>query len=246
MSPDTDVMDDVDSSGSEFEVSGEEKQLLTTLREKRLSAGDVNQRIEAATKPKAEAPPAGAEKPVTTSEAKKMVSEGVAIAQRQNDAVVARREIESTIGDVIDKADLPDLGDRRDHFVKDVMKAVQDREDVEKLASLSDADFKKVVAEEAGKRMEAETKYIKEAGEAGRSKMQAENKTAAAAVGQTSEAGPPPRSNAVSDGMANGPKVTPGNLKFGIGEDWGTPESKLLSDQSKAATEFLTKARGAG
>lgn len=245
---DTATMDDVDSSESEFEVSGEERQLLTTLRDKRLSAGDVNQRIEQATKPKEPAPPSDAEKPVTTTEAKKMVSDGVAMAQRQSDAVTARREIESTIGEVIDKADLPDLGPRREHFVKDVMEAVQGREDIEKITALSDAEFKKVVAEEAGKRMEAETKYIKAGSDAGRAKTEAENKKGAEAVGQTSEAGPPPRSNVSSGHPSDGPRVTPDNLAdgFGIGKDWSTPESELLRGQSKAATEFLTKARGGG
>lgn len=246
MTADTDTMDDVDSSEAAFEATNDEQQLLTTLRDKRLSATDVKDRINAATRPRE--PEATAEKPVTATEAKKLVSDGVALAQRQHDAVSARREIESTIGAVIDKADLPDLGDRRDHFVKDVMKAVQGREDIEKLTALSDSEFKKVVTEEASKRMEAETKYVAEASEAGRAKKQAESKAAADAVGQTSEAGPPPRSNASTEHPAHGPKVTPDNMegRFGLGQDWSRTESEHLQEQSRAATGFLTKARGAG
>lgn len=246
---DTATMDEVGTDGGEFETTADERKLLGTIRDQKFSAGEVNTRLERATKPKEPAPLAGTEKPMTETRAKELVADGVAINQRQNDAVAAHNEIGARIDTVIDGANIPGIGaSRREQMKKDVMKEIQGRKDFEKLTNLSDADFKTVVAEEAGKRMEAEQTYIKEAGQAGRDKSKAENKTAADAVGQTSEAGPPPRSNASTEQRDDGSRVTPDNMKhkFGIGENWGTTESRHLSEQHGTAKKFLADARGGG
>jgi hypothetical protein len=244
-----DTMEDVVGEDGGLEPTDDEARLLRTLRDNKLSAEQVADRIEnAMNRPPSAPTPASSAPPkqmVSADEVRTMFTEYDQKAKQTARAREVQKEIKGAIGKIVDESGLTKRSRRRDRVVDDVFGTLSVREDI---AKLTDEDFQKVLLDEANKAIAEEREDDVSSSSAPTTPSTNEGrKTAAETMGQTNGNEPPPKSAAQTEELPRGNRVNAGNVDeaFGAAErNWNLSDGEIEQDTDRKAEKHLRKARG--
>lgn len=233
-----DTMEDV-VEGGEFEATGEERELLESLRGKRISAKAVSERIDmAVNRPPPQAPPV--EKTVTATEVRRMFTEYGQQAKQSARADQVQRDIKAAIGKQIDDSGLTKKPKRRDRIVEQVFESLCARDDVVKL---NDDDFHKVLKDESDRAITDEREDDGTSPPPSTTPSTDEGrKTAAEKMGQTNGNEPPPKSAAQTNPPRPEGEFDVKDPQYGLDIKFRT-DSAIQRDSSRKAKAFLKDRR---
>lgn len=237
------TMEDAVGEEGGLEPSADEGRLLQTLRDNKMSAGQLSDRLDAHVNRPAPAPQPAAKQTVSVDEVRTMFAEHTKQVDQTQRVKEVQREIKTAIGKVVDDSGLTKRHRRRDRLVGEVFETLSGREDI---AKLSGDDFQKVLVDEANKAITEEREDDGKPSPTTTTTTPSDNsegrKTAAEAMGQTDSSEPPPKSAATTERPDPGRKFDVKNPRFGLDIDFPSDQA-IQRDSSREAEEFLRDRR---
>lgn len=251
---DTDVLEDTLDEGDQtadapkgFEVSGDERKLVETLREKNLSAGAVTGKItEALDKQGGNATATTSkgdpnlDQPATVRQVQQVAKDVKEAENRQASAAV-RDSLNRSVGLLMDKEGWIGGDDEklRGEIVEETINTLTSNPAT---AKMTDAEFHKAVAATSAKVIVDRKKIAEVRADRLRGKEEPAPESAAAAHGEREDGGPPPRSSAETPRRSES-DLDPDDLPFGIRSNaWAITDQELEAQTSREAKRFLKKA----
>lgn len=242
-----DTMEDVVDGESGVELSADEEQHIRYLRDKKISAKAVSDRIETAMTRSTSGSSPAAEPMVSMKEVRTMFVDHTKTVEENQRAREAQKDIKKAIGEIIDESGLTKRSKRRGRVVDEVFQSLCNREDVLKLV---DEDFHKVLIDETKSAIAEEREDDSASPPSSTTttspKEDEGRKTAAEKMGQTNGNEPPPKSAAQTERPA-GNRVTAENVDESFGAEdvnWNLTDAQVEQETAREGEKFLRKARG--